>query len=136
MESFRTIRNCCISEFLGTLLFVFCGTASTLPFDREEPPSRETIGFAFGISFAVLVNLTSPWSCGYLNTAVTLARMIGRKISPLLGLCCIASQFVGGRNKIFFNKYLQYSQRCNTFLYNGASKIFNFYPFLVCLITF
>ncbi|XP_031550109.1 aquaporin-5-like [Actinia tenebrosa] len=96
MESFRTIQNCCISEFLGTMLFVFCGTASTLRFDTETPPSKESIGFAFGLSFAVLLNLTASWSCGYFNTAVTIARMIRRRISPLFGLCCIAVQFVGG----------------------------------------
>lgn len=127
MESFRTIRNSCISEFLGTMFFVFFGTASTLLFDPEDPPSKETIGFAFGISFAVLVHLTTSWSCGYLNTTVTLARMIGRKVSPILGLCCIALQFAGGRNEVF-PQYLQYSQRRIQALLCKTLQL-DFYPF-------
>ena len=78
------------------MLFVLCGTASTLMFDLEHVSSKESIAFAFGVIYALLVNITASFGGGYLNPAVTIAMVIRHKISPLKGACYVVVQCAGG----------------------------------------
>lgn len=96
MAHLKSLLVCSIAEFIGTMLFVLFGTASTLVLDVDHHPSNESVALGFGIIYAVLVNLTAPFIGGFLNPALTIAMVIRQKLSVLNGVCCVIMQCTGG----------------------------------------
>lgn len=89
-----------LSEFLGTLLFVFMGTGSVLATvaltgNGLDGGTIATIGLAFGLAIATMVYATANLSGGHLNPAVTIAISAAMKMPLLQGFAYIVSQLLG-----------------------------------------
>ncbi|XP_062894070.1 aquaporin-5-like isoform X1 [Mobula hypostoma] len=82
------------AEFLGTAVLVFCGVASTLGWAGQQPDTLQVaLGFGLAVSAASLC--TQGVGAGHLNPAVSLALLLGLRISPLRALLSILMQGLG-----------------------------------------
>ncbi|XP_078515249.1 aquaporin-5-like [Lissotriton helveticus] len=83
-----------LGELLGTLVFVFCGLGSALLWS-SEPPSVLQISLTFGLGIGTLVQAVGHVSGAHLNPAVTLAFLLGSRISLLRAVVYIVGQMLG-----------------------------------------
>ncbi|XP_072105774.1 aquaporin-5-like isoform X2 [Mobula birostris] len=82
------------AEFLGTAVLVFCGVASALGWAGQQPDTLQVaLGFGLAVSAASLC--TQGVGAGHLNPAVSLALLLGLRISPLRALLSILMQGLG-----------------------------------------
>ena len=101
-----------IAEFLGTLLLVFCGCASTTdeqifslnlePLSAVPgaglihlPPSYVQIALSFGLSVATIVWCIAHVSGGHINPSVTIGCLAARKISHVRAIFYVIAQMSG-----------------------------------------
>jgi len=88
-----------IGEFFGTLLFLFFVSASVEVPKSVSPGSAGTsaviTAFLQGFSILALVYVFRTISGGHFNPAVTIATMITRHISLVVGLFFIVAQLLG-----------------------------------------
>ncbi|XP_068121209.1 aquaporin-2-like [Hyperolius riggenbachi] len=82
------------AEFLGTLLFVFFGLGSALPWPSALPSVLQ-IALTFGLAIATLVQTIGHISGAHINPAVTLAMLVGSQISVLKCFFYILAQMLG-----------------------------------------
>ncbi|XP_038608394.1 aquaporin-2 [Tachyglossus aculeatus] len=83
-----------LAEFLATLLFVFFGLGSALDWP-PRPPSVPQIALAFGLAIATLVQALGHVSGAHINPAVTVACLVGCRVSVLRAACYVAAQLLG-----------------------------------------
>ncbi|XP_075055229.1 aquaporin-2-like [Mixophyes fleayi] len=83
-----------LAEYLGTLLFVFFGLGSALSWPSALPSVLQ-ISLTFGLAIATFVQAIGHISGAHLNPAVTLAFLVGSKISFLKCVCYILAQMLG-----------------------------------------
>lgn len=87
-----------ISEFLGTFLLVFLGTATVVIAKGDVL----AIGLAFGLAITISAYAFGGISGGHFNPAVTTAMLINRRIGAVDALCYIISQIIGAIAASFF----------------------------------
>ncbi|XP_069509764.1 aquaporin-2-like [Ambystoma mexicanum] len=83
-----------ISEFLGTLVFVFFGLGAALLW-QTTPPNVLRIALTFGLAIGTIVQALGHISGAHLNPAVSVAFLIGSQISLLRAACYICAQMLG-----------------------------------------
>ncbi|MBV7673442.1 aquaporin [Streptomyces halstedii] len=83
-----------IAEFFGTLLLVFFAVGVAI--FAEPFVGVLGIALAFGFVLLALVYAIGPISGCHVNPAVTLGMVLGRRVTPLTGLCYWVAQFAGG----------------------------------------
>ncbi|EFG64205.1 aquaporin [Streptomyces sp. SPB074] len=83
-----------VAEFFGTLALVFFAVGVAI----FAKPFVGVLGIAlaFGFVLLALVYAIGPISGCHVNPAVTLGMVLGRRISPLTGLCYWVMQLAGG----------------------------------------
>ena len=86
----------CICEAFGTFIIVFFGCGSVLSPSLSPKFDVVQISLAFGLAVFVGVQLTGPFSGGYLNPAVTLGGLIAGRISLIRTIIFMIFQMVGG----------------------------------------
>ncbi|XP_053312028.1 aquaporin-2-like [Spea bombifrons] len=83
-----------LAEFLGTLLFVFFGLGSALPWPSALPSVLQ-ISLTFGLGIGTIVQIIGHVSGAHVNPAVTLAFLVGSHISVLKAIFYIIAQMAG-----------------------------------------
>ncbi|XP_068123352.1 aquaporin-5-like [Hyperolius riggenbachi] len=83
------------AEFLGTLIFVFCGLGSALRWPAALPTVLQ-IALAFGLAIGTVVQTVGPISGAHINPAVTFAFFVGSYISIWRAAFYIIAQLLGG----------------------------------------
>ncbi|KAK9804678.1 hypothetical protein WJX73_009374 [Symbiochloris irregularis] len=90
------------AEFLGTMFFTFCGSATPTGSSSQQgivlggAQQANWAPWGNGIVLAVLVFATANISGGHLNPAVTAATLVTGHIGPLKGLMYMLVQLSGG----------------------------------------
>ncbi|BBN07550.1 hypothetical protein MPTK1_4g04470 [Marchantia polymorpha subsp. ruderalis] len=86
-----------IEEFIATLLFMYIGVSAAIGNGRTSPDEVGVLGVAwsFGATVFVLVYCTAGVSGEHLNPAVTLRKLLGRKISLPQAFMYILAQIAG-----------------------------------------
>jgi len=92
--------NALFAEFIGTFILVFIGTTTAVLAGSgllgENGMGLIAIAFAFGFTLMVLVYTIGPISGAHVNPAVTIAMLVGKKISTGKAAMYIAVQVLGG----------------------------------------
>ncbi|WP_031086024.1 aquaporin [Streptomyces sp. NRRL WC-3549] len=83
-----------VAEFFGTLLLVFFAVGVAV--FAEPFVGVLGIALAFGFVLLALVYAIGPISGCHVNPAVTLGMVLGRRITPVTGLCYWVAQLAGG----------------------------------------
>ncbi|MGI8925651.1 MAG: aquaporin [Tepidiformaceae bacterium] len=94
----RNDQRAIAAEFLGTMFFVLLGTGAVVAaFAVAEEGSAliTAIAIAHGLGILTAVAWTANLSGGHINPAVTLAMMVTRNITPVLGVAYIVAQLAG-----------------------------------------
>uniref|UniRef100_A0A8D2LN49 Aquaporin-2 n=1 Tax=Varanus komodoensis TaxID=61221 RepID=A0A8D2LN49_VARKO len=82
------------AEFLATLIFIFFGLGSALPWPTS-PPNVLQISLAFGLAIATLVQAVGHVSGAHINPAVTVACLVGSQVSFLRAIFYVVAQVLG-----------------------------------------
>lgn len=88
-----------VGEFMGTLFFVFFGTASVVLLLAPDGPTSTAflgISFAFGFCLSGVVWILSGISHAHINPAITLAILVLHNISVFKAIYYVISQIGGG----------------------------------------
>ncbi|KAK3578203.1 hypothetical protein CHS0354_015254 [Potamilus streckersoni] len=94
-----------LAEFVGTMLLVFIGCASTIQLtvdgsavtqDKLDHTRIIRIGLTFGLMIATMINCFGHVSGGHFNPAVSIPMAVIMDISPLRALMYTTSQCIGG----------------------------------------
>lgn len=85
------------AEFLGTMFFVFFGTGAVVASVEAlgGDAALVAIAIAHGIGILIAVAWTANISGGHINPAVSLAMIISKNITPLLGVLYMVAQCLG-----------------------------------------
>jgi len=87
------------AEFLGTMFFVFMGTAAVVSAFAVsgglDTSALVAIAIAHGLGILTAVAWTANLSGGHINPAVTLAMIVANRIKPALGLVYMIAQLAG-----------------------------------------
>lgn len=88
-----------IAEFIGTFALVFIGVLSISAVNIVQAPNGlanlASIGFAYGLTIAVMVASLGAVSGGHFNPAVTAAFMATGRINPIAGTLYVVAQLAG-----------------------------------------
>jgi aquaporin TIP len=91
-------RQAIVAEFLGTMFFVLIATGAVVAAAEAfggDASVLTAIAIAHGIGILIAVAWTANISGGHINPAVTLAMIITRHITPILGVAYIVAQCAG-----------------------------------------
>lgn len=88
-----------IAEFIGTFTLVFISVLSISAVNIVQAPNGlatlASIGFAHGLTIAVMIAALGAVSGGHFNPAVTSAFMATGRINPITGVLYIVAQLAG-----------------------------------------
>jgi aquaporin TIP len=84
-----------VAEFVGTFALVFVGAGAVLSAGPETGAGTLEVALAHGLVIAVMVSALAHISGGHFNPAVTVAFLITRRLSLLLGLAYVVVQLGG-----------------------------------------
>ncbi|XP_075758186.1 aquaporin-6 isoform X1 [Pelodiscus sinensis] len=90
-----TFYRAVFSEFLATSIYVFFGLGSVLPWPSALPTILQ-ISITFNLAAATVVHIAWHVSGALLNPAVTLAFLLGSRISLARAACYMVAQLAGG----------------------------------------
>lgn len=87
-----------VVEFVCTMFFVLIGCGSTIAWPQEEAgPNVVSISLCFGFSYAFLLNISTCFSGGFFNPAMTAALVVNKTLSVTRAFCYILAQVLGGK---------------------------------------
>ncbi|XP_025019583.1 aquaporin-6 [Python bivittatus] len=82
------------TEFLVTAIYVFFGLGSAL--DWPETPSILQTAITFNLAAATAVQIAWHTSGAHINPAVTMAFLLGSRVSLVRSVCYVVAQLTGG----------------------------------------
>ncbi|NXF99023.1 AQP2 protein, partial [Sakesphorus luctuosus] len=85
-----------LAEFMATLVFVLFGLGSALSWPSMPTPSVLQIALAFGLAIGTLVQALGHVSGAHINPAVTVACLVGARLSLLRAIFYVVAQLLGG----------------------------------------
>src|SRR5437867_10494005 len=88
----ETLRRA-LAEFVGAFAVIFIAAGAVLSLGPEPGAGTLEIALAYGLAMAVMIAAVGHLAGGYFNPAITLALMVTRRISILLGLVYVVAQF-------------------------------------------
>lgn len=83
------------AEFLLTAIYIFFGVGSMLQWPTALPSILQ-IAITFNLAAATMVQIAWHVSGAHLNPAVTVAFLLGSRISLVRAACYMVAQLVGG----------------------------------------
>ncbi|KAJ7391799.1 Aquaporin-4 [Desmophyllum pertusum] len=91
-----TIFISSVVESVCSMLFVLIGCGSTISWPQDETsPNTLSVSLCFGFSYAFLVNISTCFSGGFFNPAVTIALAANKSLSVKRALCYVLAQLIG-----------------------------------------
>lgn len=88
-----------VVEAVCTMFLVLLGCGSTITWPKEETgPTVVSISLCFGFSYAFLVNISTCFSGGFCNPAITMALVTNKTLSVTRAIFFISAQLFGGEN--------------------------------------
>ncbi|KAG5882002.1 hypothetical protein JTB14_035289 [Gonioctena quinquepunctata] len=84
------------AEVMGTGLLMFLGCMGCVTDVDSPPPSHHMSSLAFGLVILLIIQVFGHISGAHLNPAVTIAAVIMKVFSPIIGLVYVTAQFIGG----------------------------------------
>lgn len=104
-----TIFLSSVVESVCSMFFVLIGCGSTITWPQHETsPNVLSVSMCFGFSCAFLVNISTLFSGGFFNPAITAALAANKSLSAKRALCYVLAQLIGGKNFVFFSLTLFY----------------------------
>ena len=95
LPPFADVIRRSLAELIGTFALVFVGAGAVLTAGPELSAGSLEVALAHGLVIAVMVSAMGHISGGHFNPAVTLAFLITRRLSPVLGLAYFIVQLGG-----------------------------------------
>ena len=87
----------CVVELICAMFLVLLGCGSTVNWPQEETaPTVLTISLSFGFLNAFLGNISTCFSGGFFNPAITASLVTTRTMPVKTALCFILAQLLGG----------------------------------------
>lgn len=83
------------TEFLLTAIYIFFGVGSMLQWPTALPSVLQ-IAITFNLAAATMVQIAWHASGAHLNPAVTVAFLLGSRVSLMRAACYVVAQLVGG----------------------------------------
>ncbi|CAG9813987.1 unnamed protein product [Phaedon cochleariae] len=83
------------AELLGTALLMFLGCMGCIPEVDSPAAFHHLSSLSFGLVILLIIQAFGHISGAHLNPAVTIAAVLMRMMSPLLGVIYVAAQFIG-----------------------------------------
>ncbi|MDR3121237.1 MAG: MIP family channel protein [Clostridiales bacterium] len=84
-----------LAEFIGTAVLVLMGCGSAVFLGASAPGGHLAVAFAFGLSIVAMAYVIGNISGCHINPAVSLAMLIGKKLSPADFVGYVAAQLLG-----------------------------------------
>ena len=94
------------AEFVGTFAFVFIGVGAVAGGALTGETSLLPVALAHGLTFAIMVSAVGHISGGHLNPAITLAFLVTRRLSLLVGALYLVAQFAAAAAAVLMIKWL------------------------------
>jgi MIP family channel proteins len=95
LPPFADILRRSLAEFIGTFALVFVGAGAVLSAGPDQGAGTLEIALAHGLVIGVMVSALAHISGGHFNPAVTLAFLLTRRLSVVLGAAYFAVQLGG-----------------------------------------
>lgn len=87
-----------VVESMCSMLFVLIGCGSTITWPQEETgPSVLSVSLCFGFACAFLLNISTTFSGGFFNPALTAALAAYKTLSAMRALCYVLAHLIGGK---------------------------------------
>ena len=87
-----------VVEAVCSMLFVLIGCGSTITWPREETsPSVLSVSLCFGFACAFLLNISTSFSGGLFNPALTASLAASKTLSAKKALCYVLAHLIGGK---------------------------------------
>lgn len=87
-----------VVESVCSMLFVLIGCGSTITWPHEETsPSVLSVSLCFGFACTFLLNISTCFSGGFFNPAVTAALAANKTLSAKRALCYMVAHLIGGK---------------------------------------
>ncbi|MBD0348394.1 MAG: aquaporin [Thermoleophilia bacterium] len=94
------------AEFVGTFSFVFIGVGTIASGAITGDGSLLPIALAHGLTFAIMVSALGHISGGHFNPAVTIAFLLTRRLSLLVGVLYLVAQLAAATAAVLMIKWL------------------------------
>jgi aquaporin TIP len=95
LPPFADLLRRSVAEFIGTFALIFVGAGAVLSAGPDQGAGTLEIALAHGLVIGVMVSALAHISGGHFNPAVTVAFLITRRLSILLGAAYIVVQLLG-----------------------------------------
>ncbi|CAI2354352.1 unnamed protein product [Caenorhabditis sp. 36 PRJEB53466] len=97
----------CYAEFLGTFIFIFCGTMQANVYDIHQPDGLTHAALTHGLATIVVIATFGPISGGHFNPVVSWAAVLVRKLPLFAFPFYVISQFFAGFSANLLSACLQ-----------------------------
>jgi aquaporin TIP len=95
LPPFADVLRRSVAEFVGTFALVFVGAGAVLSAGPDQGAGTLEVALAHGLVIGVMVSALAHISGGHFNPAVTLAFLITRRLSVVLGAAYFVVQLAG-----------------------------------------
>lgn len=87
--------RCIVGEFVGSFFLVLVGCGASVETDHPEQPVTVRVALGFGVAYTAGLYCLHAGNDGHLNTAVTVAMAVTRRVSVLRSVLYSVTQIMG-----------------------------------------